>query len=350
MKKQSMRLILIVLLLLAICMSACTAPATDPGTTDGSKNFKIALLLPGTINDASWNSAAYNALMELEAEGYEVTYSDQVANPDIEEMFRNYASKGYDLVLGHGFQFGEPSLRVSPEFPDTYFFSSGVAPLGEEELKEYPNAGFIDTKEYESAYVSGYLAAAMTKTGVIGFIAGSGIPVQVANTAAFVMGAADMNPEVKVLRVISGDFNNPTLGREIAMAMIDNKADVICNTADSTGLAAIEAASENGAYVIGYGADQKDLFPADLYLTAGLSDAKEYIKEQVKRIENGTFGGEWRPGMAEGVVYNTPMNTDIIPADIVAKVEQKIQDIKDGTFVVEKINDPEKIPGGTDIG
>jgi basic membrane protein A len=320
------------------------SPENEPDSSDGpAEDFKIAFLLPGSIDDGSWNSSAYEAVMSLEKEGYSVNYVDQVATTDIEELFRNYASRGYKLIIGHGYQFGEPALRVAPDFPESYFFSSGVCPVDKSILDEVKNVGFIDTKEYESCYISGYLAAAVSKTGTIGFIAGMGIPVQIANTAAFILGAHDMNENIEVLSVISGDFNDAALGREIALAMIDGNADVICNTADSTGFAAIEAAAEKGVKVIGYGADQSARFPGT-WLTAGLSDAKEYLLQQVERIKQGTFGGEWRPGYSEGIVLNTPLNEELIPADVIEKVELKMKEIREGTFVVQQINEVDKIP------
>lgn len=351
MSKSKKWLALLLTALLAVMMAAGCGGGGDSEEADGSagddgQNLKIAFLLPGSVDDGSWNTAAYQAVMALEGKGHEVTYVDQVETTNIEDLFRNYAAEGYDLIIGHGYQFGEPALRVAPDYPDAYFFSSGVCPVDKSILDEVTNVGFIDTKEYESAYVSGYLAAGVTENGTIGFIAGAGIPVQIANTAAFIMGAHDMNPDVKVLSVISGDFNDPALGTEIALAMVDNGADVICNTADGTGLAGIKAAADKGCKVIGYGADQSDMFPHELWLTAGLSDAGKYLEMQVDRIAEGTFGGEWRPGYTEGIVYNTPLNTDIIPEDVVEKVEAKEQEIRDGSFVVEQINDVDKIPGG----
>ena len=38
----------------------------------------------------------------------------------------------FDLVIGHGFEFGEPAMRVSSQYPDVNFFVSGKMPDGVE--------------------------------------------------------------------------------------------------------------------------------------------------------------------------------------------------------------------------
>ena len=106
------------LLLIYFLVSGITSVASNQG------ELKLALVLPGSINDGGWNAAAYNALQGLKSSGNvsEIAFAEKVAQADIETNIRDFAAKGYDIVFGHGFQFGDPISAVAPDFPDTYFF------------------------------------------------------------------------------------------------------------------------------------------------------------------------------------------------------------------------------------
>ena len=43
---------------------------------------------------------------------------------EFEDGFRDYASRGYDLVFGHGFEYQEAAARVGAEFPETVFVTT----------------------------------------------------------------------------------------------------------------------------------------------------------------------------------------------------------------------------------
>jgi basic membrane protein A len=330
--KVSKLLAVVLVVLLSLSFTAGSAFAAD------APKIKIALLLPGSLNDGGWNANAYQGLMALKDKGYEVAFTESVAISAIEEAFTNYATQGFNLIVGHGFEFGEPALRVAPQFPDVKFFVSGKMPDGVA-LADIPaNVGFMDMKEYEAAYLAGIVAAGVTKTGKIGYVAGMEIPSQLSNLAAFVTAVAKYNPEAKVYGIVTGTFEDPAKGQEAAKAQIELGADIICHSADSTGMGAIEAAIAAKTYIIGYGADQNQLAP-DLVLTSFITKNAEVIQMQVERIEAGTFGGLWSPGVAEGICYLAPYHNldSVIPADVKKNVEQAQADIASGALVVPAI-------------
>lgn len=330
--------LILVFSLILLSLAGCGGEtATEPSNSGGgSDKLKVCLLLPGSLNDGGWNAAAYAGLMELQTEGYEVAFTESIPIAGIEEAMRNYAHEGYDLIIGHGAEFGEPALRVAPEFPDSYFYVSGKMPDGVA-VEDLPaNTGFMDMKEYEAAYLAGIVAGGLTQSNVIGYVAGLEIPAQLANMAGFVQGVALSNPEAKVYGVVTGTFEDPARGKEAAMAQIDMGADIICQTADSTGMGAIEACLERDIKIIGYGGDQYELAP-DLMVTCFMTDNKHAVELQAERIENGTFGGLWEPGVADEICYLSPFHNfeDQIPEEIKEMVNQAIEDMKAGKEVVE---------------
>jgi len=286
------------------------------GIAIGGEVHSIALVLPGSIADGGWNAHAYQGLEELASQGYKTAYTESCPIPDMETALRGYAEEGYDLVIGHGFEFGTPTLAVAKDYPHTYFFVSGKAPKNVVIPK---NVQFIDQLEFQGSFLCGVLAGLMTKSNTVAFVGGMEIPTQLANLAAYTKGAEMANPNVKVLSVITGTFEDPEKGREAALSMIGLGADILYQTADSTGMGAMQAAKEKGVYIIGYAGDQRDVAP-NLVLTSNVVSIPKAIEAQVKRIAEGTFGGSiWRAGIKEGIVDIAPFGP-MVPKDIQEQV------------------------------
>jgi basic membrane protein A len=80
----------------------------------GAGDFKIVLLLPGPINDQSWNATNYAGLEKANATlGTKIEYIENVQAADFESTFRNYAERGYDLIMAAGTQFDEAANKVA---------------------------------------------------------------------------------------------------------------------------------------------------------------------------------------------------------------------------------------------
>ena len=100
--------------LVAVVLTVVLALGTMVGCGSGSNSdananrdtvSKIAVLLPGSITDESWNQTAYEGLKQIEAKGeFETAYTENVGSNDVETVFRNYCEEGFDFVIGHGAQ------------------------------------------------------------------------------------------------------------------------------------------------------------------------------------------------------------------------------------------------------
>jgi carbamate kinase len=137
-----------------------TTAKTEP------KILKIALLTDGLFSDGAWGAAAYNAAKQLETNyGHKVTCVDNIAIPDIEPTLRQYSEDGYNLIIAHGFQWGDPAVRVGTEYPNTKYvvFTGLVAST---------NVASIFPMQQEATFLLGALAAMMSKTGAIGYVGG----------------------------------------------------------------------------------------------------------------------------------------------------------------------------------
>ena len=81
---------------------------------------KAAFLLPGSINDQSWNAQGYQGVERLKGMGWEVAYTENVQAADMVEGLRDYARRNYAFVVGHTGRFLSAAERVglAAAFPE----------------------------------------------------------------------------------------------------------------------------------------------------------------------------------------------------------------------------------------
>lgn len=330
--KKIVALVLTVVLALGM-MTGCGA-AGKAGNEARDTVSKIAVLLPGSITDESWNQTAYEGLQMIEEMGdFETAYTENVGTNDVETIFRNYCEEGYDFVIGHGAQYGDAVCRVAADFPYVNFFITGNAPadVAEEDLPE--NVMFADYRECEGAYVCGALAALMTETGKVGYVGGGNNTTQQSDKNAFIEGVASIDESIEVKTVITGTFDDSALGKETAIAMIEDGVDVILQTCDHTGLGVLEACSEKDVYCLGYTTDQSVLVKEGLCLTSMLIDIPFMISSQIELIQAGGYGGQAFPGLHDGVVSMAPFSENV-PAEVQEQINDIVDQIKNGDLVI----------------
>jgi basic membrane lipoprotein Med (substrate-binding protein (PBP1-ABC) superfamily) len=242
---------------------------------------------------------------------------------------REYAQKGFQLVVGDAFAAERIARQVAKSFPKVAFlFGSGAGPAE-------PNFGVFDNWIQEPAFLSGMIAGKMTKTGVVGAVAAMAIPEVNRLVNAFFAGAKEVNPDVKKKVAFIGSFFDPPKAKEAAIAQIEAKADVIY--AERFGV--IEACKDKGVYAISNMSDQSSIAP-DTVITGPVWDMFPTIEQAVKLVKAGVFTaqdyGDFSR-MGKGGSDLAPYHDwdAKLPADVKALVAQRRQDILDGNFRVD---------------
>lgn len=307
-----------------------TSGEAADGQTVGDGGLKVALCVTGAINDMGWCQSAYEGLILVKEElGCEVAFTENVGAADMAATFTDYAANGYDVIIGHGFQFGDPALEVGELYPDVKFICIESEAAAE-------NVASYVMKCEEAGYLEGMLAASMSKTGKLGFIG----PIQGASLVKIMNGyedgAKEVNPDIEVQTAWTGSFTDTALAKEAATAMIESGADVIGHCANECGTGAINAAAEAGVYATGDSYDQNSLAPETI-LTSAIYNVPQLIKVAVEDIMNDNFEGTVKQlGMAEGIVELAPYHTleAEIPAEVRTLIDEKAAAIISGEFVV----------------
>ncbi len=262
------------------------ALALVPGLADAGKLKKVGLIVPGPIGDRGWNAAGYQALQKAAKKyGFQASHQENVSLPKAEAALRKYAEAGYDLVYAHMFVYSKAAARVAKAFPKMKI----VVIHGN--VKNSTNLVSYQTAMQDGGFMAGALAALVSKTGKIGALGGRPIPAIANAIAGYVAGAKLVRPDVKVVVDYTGDFNNTTLAREKALAMINQGVDVLVQEAPPAGVAALKAAQEKGVLAIGFIRDQHAIAPK-----AVLSSVKIDFDQVYDKIAAMANGGKWKGG------------------------------------------------------
>src|SRR2546428_294160 len=196
--------------------------APSPAAAQGKR--KLAMILPGPIQDADFNAVGYVALQELaKAYDLQVSHSESVAVADAERVSREYITSGYDIIAYHGGQFPTSRKELSAQCPNVVFIQEGSGRMADAPA----NAWVIGRKFYQGLDVLGALGALSTKTGKVGFVGGVRLPDLVATANALQQAIRDHNPQASLIYNFIGDFNDPVKARQTAEAQIAAGADVL---------------------------------------------------------------------------------------------------------------------------
>jgi len=255
--------------------------AKDSGSN--ARRLRVALLTPGPISDRSWNGGAYDGLMAIrDSLSAQVSHVQTKTPAEFEENFRQYGAQGYDLVIGHGFEFQDAAVRVAPEFPKTiYITTSGNTVRA--------NVAGIQFAFEEASYLAGILAAGLTKSGNIGAIGGAELPPVKRSFEAYAAGAHSARRGINVVVSYIGNWDDVSAGKEQALAQIGRRTDVIFQNADAAGLGVFQAARESGStYVIGANADQNAVAP-EVTLGSVVIDLRHAFLLVAREIQDGQF-------------------------------------------------------------
>ncbi|MEO6029271.1 MAG: BMP family protein [Candidatus Binatia bacterium] len=308
---------------LATLLVGCTSSAP----TD---SFKVALLNPGPISDAGWNAAAYEGLLAVRDQlGAEVSQAETRTPPEFEQAFRDYARRGFRLVIGHGFEFQDAAARVAPDFPQTVFITTSGNTLR-------PNVAPIVFRLEEATFVLGELAARMAPTASACAVGGMEIPSVKSTFIAFQAGAAHAKKDYPVTFSYLGNWDDVGAARTATLALIDRGCRFILQNADAAGPGVFQAAAERGVFAFGSNRAQHEVGPASV-LASAVIDIPAAFVAVAREVKDGSFKSRIiEKHMADGaigVVYSPTLEVKI-PVDIRTKVDATAAAIVAGTLKV----------------
>ena len=318
------------IVVLSIVLTACGGGAANAP----AEKFRVAVVMPSAINDLAFSQSIYDALMKVQTEmggpdKFEVVYSENMfVVDDAAAAIRDYATKGYNLVIAHGSQYGSSLQEIAPDFPKTSFaWGTTVDTFGQ------PNIFAYEAAAQEGGYVNGVLAAMLTKSNVIGVVG----PIETGDAKLYVdgfkAGVLATKPEIQVNVNYIGSFSDTALAAEAANTHISAGADVLSGTAQMV-VGSIGKAKEANALWFGTQSNQSSLAPS-IVVASQVYHWEVMLKEMIGLIQKGTLGGKtFSANLANGgevIEYNPGYS---LPADVKAAGDAAIKGITDGSIKI----------------
>ncbi len=333
------------IVIVAIVVGAGAYLATRPEPTPTPEEIKIGFPMT-TLVEEPWVGVIHEALQKAEDE-YDITYewTDDVGYADLPAVMREWAPE-YDILISDTFGCEEAARLAAADFPDTQFvIGSGLGPVE-------PNFCVFDDWIHEPAYVCGMIAGKLTETNILGVVGGVPVPEVNRLVNAFKAGALETNPDVQVKITFLGEWFNPPVAKERALAQIEAGADVLYAERYGVHEAALEKLTTENEVIPLFGnlLDQYELAP-ELVITGPMWDmwpTIDYVLDTYITRDGEPFAmdlAEWTMAAKGGAElapwhnWETRLHPDIVAEmqaeNIVDMVETRWAEILAGTFRVE---------------
>ncbi|WP_025408023.1 BMP family protein [Borrelia coriaceae] len=263
---------------------------------------KISVLVDGVFDDESFNEGAWKAVKKIEKEfGLEISMKESNANSYLSDL-KLLKDNGSNLICLIGYKLSDSAITVALENPGIKYVI--VDPVYDSDLVIPENLSAITFRSEEGAFLVGYIAAKISKTGKIGFL--GGVDDVIINTFryGYEAGAMYANSDINIDNKYIGSFVNTDAGESMANEMYLDGVDIIYHVAGLSGVGVIEAARNLGDkyYVIGVDQDQSYLAP-DNVITSSIKDIGQILNIVISDyLKANTFeGGEvLNYGLREG--------------------------------------------------
>jgi basic membrane protein A len=313
-------------LLAAACLSTLPALAAD---------FSASIVYDtGGKFDKSFNESAYNGIVKFKKDtGIEAKEAIVNNEAQREQVLRNMAKKGTDVVIANGFSFTQSMQKVAAEFPKTKFILIDAVVKADNVLS-------VVFKEQEGSFIVGMAAGMASKSKKVGYINAMNMPLLNAFECGYVQGVKYIDPKIEVLSNVVGStpssFNDPGRGGEIAKSQFDRGADVVFPVAGPTGLGVFQAAKDAKKLAIGVDSNQNGIVPGTV-LTSMMKRIDQAVYDNLLAAKNGQFkAGVREMGLKEGGVdwALDQYNRALITPDMEKKIKDARQQIIDGKLTV----------------
>ena len=237
-----MRLRLLIPLLMPLWL---LLPGASP--LAGQTKLTVGAIYVGSVHDYGYNEAMHDGLMAMKKAIPGVTLLEAENVPETAESTRimeGMIQHGAKLIFATSFGHQQFAFDLAKQHPDVDFEHAGG-------WMQMPNFGNFFGATQAAWYPMGVAAGKMTKSNILGFVAGVPIGYVVGNINAFAMGARSVNPKAEVHVVVTGGWSDKAKEAAAANALIDQGADVVTMHVDSPATV-IQTAEHRGVYSIGF--------------------------------------------------------------------------------------------------
>jgi len=346
-----------------------TAVPAQPTAASGASAIRVGLVTDvGGPDDKSFNATSIagmeRAIKELGISS-ESKYLQSRQPTDYEKNLQEFITQKFDQIITVGFLLGLDTAKSAKANPDMKYaivdYSFPDCAPGAVEGKDCGSASELSNvlgltfRTEQAAFLAGYLAAGVSKTKKVGTYGGVQIPPVEDFMWGFQAGInywnQKHNDKVELLGwdsktkkgVFTNTFTDPAKGKEAALSLIDEGADIVLPVAGLTGNGTFAAAKEKGVLGIGVDTDQCISLPGDcpVILTSIRKNLDNAVFHAIQTVVDGSFkGGTYSGTLTNDGVSLAPYhdNASRVSADLQKELDQLKQDVIDGKLDIKALS------------
>jgi len=307
----------------------------------------------GGVDDRSFNAASWAGMQAAAAANSNVSvkFSQSTSPSDYTPIINTFLSQKCNIIVSIGFAMGDATKAAatahgSQKFSIVDFSYSPVL----------PNVDALVFNTVQDAFLGGYLAAGMSKTGKVATFGGQEFPTVTIYMDGYWDGVQYYNQKhgthVQVLGwdektqkgSFTGDFTNQTKGQTLTQTFISEGADIIFPVAGNVGLGAAKAVQQADAAA---GSQKVNMEWVDLdgcvsapqyckyFITSVGKGITTAVKTAVLAAASGSFkGGNYIGTLANGGVTLAPFHDwdSKVPDSLKSELKQLSTGIQNGSI------------------
>jgi basic membrane protein A and related proteins len=332
--------------------TSSSAAASSSGSAATTGKFTGCMVSDtGGVDDRSFNAAAWAGMQAAQAanSSINVKFSQSTSPSDYTPIINTFVSQKCNIIVTLGFAMGDATKAAAKANASQKFaIVDNVTPGA--------NVNSLVFNTVQDAFLGGYLAAGMTKTGKVATFGGQEFPTVTIYMDGYWDGVQYYNQKhgthVQVLGwdektqkgSFTGDFTNQTKGQTLTQTFISEGADIIFPVAGNVGLGAAKAVQQADAAA---GSQKVNMEWVDLdgcvsaatyckyFITSVLKGETLAVKTAVLAAAGGTFkGGNYIGTLANGGVSLAPFHDwdSKVSASLKSELQQISKGIQDGSI------------------
>jgi basic membrane lipoprotein Med (substrate-binding protein (PBP1-ABC) superfamily) len=289
----------------------------------------VGALYGGPMNDAGYNQAMHESMMEMNRNIPCVKLIEAENVPDeagAKTTMENMLSQGAKLIFATAFNHQNPAFELAEAHKDVIFEHAGGWMMSDNFANYFgaPPNGW---------YAMGVAAGLMTETNKVGFVAAFPLGWTVTFINAFTLGARSVNPDVETIVAYTFAWGDRAKEADTTNSLINQGVDLITMHVDSPSTV-ISTAEERGTYSIGFQDLAAQQFAPEYWVTGtGFT-----LGGKITWLTQSVIDGTWEPiflrcGVKDGCMAVAPFGSKV-PQEVQDQVLQAIKDADDGKIVV----------------
>ena len=204
--------------------------------------LRVGFIYVGPVGDYGYTKS-HDIGREYVEELYpwlETFYAENIFPSDVGSAIYQFVNnRDADVIFTTSFGQMDPTISAAKKYPNTIFFHcSGY--------KRAKNVGTYFAGLYQTCYLSGLMAGALTETNKLGYVGAFPTPEVKRHINAFAIGIHEVNPDATLHVRWLNAWVDPSGAKEATQALIESNVDGFAYTEDTP--AVLQTAQENEAF------------------------------------------------------------------------------------------------------